>query len=128
MSGSQIRLDTHVVVWLYAGDAERLSDRARDLIATCDVVISPLVDLELTYLFEIGRIAAPGAVVLEELDHRIGLRRSDVSLAAVVSAAASLTWTRDPFDRMIAGDASAAACQPMTKDQTILDRFDLAVW
>ena len=53
-----IRLDSHVVVWLYAGQVERLSSRARALLEDHDAVISPIVELELTFLHEIERITA----------------------------------------------------------------------
>jgi len=49
------RLDMHVVAWLYAGLVEQLSDTARELVERCDLIVSPTVELELTYLHEIGR-------------------------------------------------------------------------
>jgi PIN domain nuclease of toxin-antitoxin system len=128
MSGTQIRLDTHVVVWIHTFDSVRLSTRALELVEARDLIVSPAVALELTYLHEIGRIAAPGAVVLDELRKRVGLQVSAVSFDDVVSAASSLPWTRDPFDRLIAGDASAAACELLTRDRLMLEHFPLAVW
>ena len=49
-------------------------------------------------------------------------------LLAVVQAAASLSWTRDPFDRLIVGDALAANCPLLTKDDSIQANLPLAVW
>ena len=51
-----IHLDTHVVVWLYQGDVKKLSQRAQQLIEDNDICISPMVMLEIEYLFEIKRI------------------------------------------------------------------------
>ena len=51
-----IYLDTHVVVWLYAGLTEKLSQKAITLIEDNDICISPIVKLELSYLQEIERI------------------------------------------------------------------------
>ncbi len=128
MSGTPIRLDTHVVVWLYDGRLDRFSDRSLRLIDEQVPTISPMVELELTYLHEIGRLTTlPGAMV-NDLESRIGLQRSSERFDAVVAAAASLSWTRDAFDRLIAGDASAAACELLTKDRYILEHFPLAVW
>lgn len=128
MSGTPIRLDTHVVVWLHQYLPDRLSALALELIEERDLVVSSIVELELTFLHEIGRLRTAPAAVLDGLAQRIGLTRSDVTTQAAVTAAAGLTWTRDPFDRLIVGDASAAACELLTKDRTILDRYPLAVW
>ncbi|MCK4765175.1 MAG: hypothetical protein KAW12_23450 [Candidatus Aminicenantes bacterium] len=44
-------LDTHIVVWLYQGDFSLLSKEAKQTIEKDDIFISPLVSLELQYLF-----------------------------------------------------------------------------
>lgn len=62
-----IRLDTHAIVWLYAGDIERLSPTAVEVIETHALVISPMVQLELTYLHEIGRLMVSGADIVGDL-------------------------------------------------------------
>ena len=41
-----IYLDTHVIVWLYAGLTTRLRPAARDLLNTSDLSISPMVFLQ----------------------------------------------------------------------------------
>jgi len=123
-----IRLDTHVIVWLYTGDIERLSDAAIEVIETHDLLVSPMVQLELTYLHEIGRLTVGGSEIIGDLRDRIGLRLSDEPMASAVHAATSITWTRDPFDRMIVADAIVAATDLLTKDQTILANTSLARW
>jgi PIN domain nuclease of toxin-antitoxin system len=127
---SDLRLDTHVVVWLFQNQTDKLTAMGRDLINNADqLMISPMVLLELTYLHEIGRTNAAGGDVLGDLGERIGLALSGESFAAVARSAATLTWTRDPFDRLIAGDAMAASCKLLTKDATIRDGLAaLAVW
>jgi PIN domain nuclease of toxin-antitoxin system len=122
------RLDTHVVAWLYAGEVERLSPTARELLERGELVISPMVQLELIYLHEAGRLSARGGDVVADLRERVGLHLSDQPFSAVVAAAADLTWTRDPFDRLIVGDAVAANSPLITKDETILSHCGLARW
>lgn len=56
-------LDTHVVVWLYEKDEQRISPLARELIESSDLLVSPMVLLEVEYLFETGRINARAAEV-----------------------------------------------------------------
>jgi PIN domain nuclease of toxin-antitoxin system len=123
-----VRLDTHVVVWLFTGEIERLSATARQRLAVSDVSISPMVELELTYLHEIGRLTVSGAEIVGDLADRIGLIRSVLPFRAAVATAASLTWTRDPFDRLIVADALAVGGDLLTKDQTILANCSLAFW
>ena len=62
-----IYLDTHVVVWLYAGDTERLSVHARQHIESNELLVSPIVLLELAYLKELGRITVDSALIRETL-------------------------------------------------------------
>ncbi len=123
-----MHLDTHVVVWLYTMQSIRFPVRARKLLEQEALAISPVVELELQFLFEIGRTAQPGRVVIEDLEQRIGLRIATTSFASVIDAARQLTWTRDPFDRVIAGQAVAEGAWLLTADETILDKLDLAVW
>ncbi len=123
-----IRLDTHVVVWLFTGETEQLSTDAIDAIEQHQLVISPMVQLELSFLHEIGRLTIGGADMIADLERRIGLRRSDLPLDAIVDTAATLTWTRDPFDRLIVADALVAGAALVTKDRTIHDHTTIASW
>jgi PIN domain nuclease of toxin-antitoxin system len=123
-----IRLDTHVVVWLYTGESERFSAKAAERLAQEDLVISPIVDLELAYLFEVGRLRVPGTSIVSDLKERLGLQHSAQSLASAVAAAIPLNWTRDPFDRLIVGDALGANSRLLTKDSSILANCTLAEW
>mgnify|MGYP001556262566 CR=1 FL=1 len=123
-----IRLDTHVVVWLYTGETEQLSTAAVAAIEQHELVVSSMVQLELSYLHEIGRLTIGGADIVADLERRVGLRRSDLALEALVDTAASLTWTRDPFDRLIVADALVAGAALITKDRTIHRHTTITRW
>jgi PIN domain nuclease of toxin-antitoxin system len=123
-----IRLDTHVVVWLYTGEIEQLSATAIAELEEHTPVISPMVQLELSYLHEIGRLTIGGSDIVADLTRRIGLRLSEAPLDALVETGAALTWTRDPFDRLIVADALVAGATLLTKDRTIHDRTAIAHW
>jgi PIN domain nuclease of toxin-antitoxin system len=86
------------------------------------------VELELTYLYEVGRVTEPAAAPLGALRRTIGLEVADASLTAVAQAAATLSWTRDPFDRLIAAQAVVADAPLVTADRTILANLPLATW
>ncbi|GCA81805.1 type II toxin-antitoxin system VapC family toxin [Microcystis aeruginosa] len=62
-----IYLDTHIVVWLYAGLTAKLSDCAKHLINENKLYISPIVRLGLQYLYEIGRITEKSDDIVLEL-------------------------------------------------------------
>ncbi|HET8638953.1 MAG TPA: type II toxin-antitoxin system VapC family toxin [Solirubrobacterales bacterium] len=123
-----ILLDTHVVGWLYGGADQRIPKRVRELIESEQLFVSPVVELELAYLHEIGRVSEPATVPLRALRQSIGLQIADTSLAAVAQTAVELSWTRDPFDRLIAAQAIVAGAPLLTADRTILDHLPLASW
>jgi PIN domain nuclease of toxin-antitoxin system len=117
-----------VVGWLYEGVEHRLPTRARELIESEPPSISPLVELELAYLYEVRRVTEPASVPLAALRQAIGLTIGDVSLAELAHAATDLTWTRDPFDRLIAAQAIVANAPLVTADRKILANLPLATW
>lgn len=92
------------------------------------LAVSPIVELELTYLYEIGRVSEPASAPLSALRRAFGLEVVDTSLAELVQAAASLTWTRDPFDRLISAHAIVADAPLITADETIRANLPLATW
>ena len=75
-----------------------------------------------------GGVRTPAAVVIEEQSARLELIVADVSSAAVCEAALALTWTRDPFDRLLAAHAIVSAIPLATKDETIRRNLPLAWW
>lgn len=87
-----------------------------------------MVELELTYLYEVGRVTEPAAAPLSALRRTMGLQVADASLVAVTQAAAGLPWTRDPFDRLISAQAIVAGAPLVTADRTILEHLPLATW
>ncbi len=123
-----IYLDTHIVVWLYAGKIEKLSEPAKELINDHEVFISPAVRLELQYLFEIQRVTDEANEIVFDLSDRIGLKLCDKSFNTIVSNALDLSWTRDPFDRIIVANATVNRNILVTKDQNILKNYEKAMW
>ena len=123
-----MHLDTHVVAWLFAGHINHLPPAVRRRLDSEPLIISPVVELELAYLHEIGRTTQPPGVVLPELGGAVGLTVSGAPFGAVVGAAIGLAWTRDPFDRLIAAQALVENEALLTKDERIRKHLDLAVW
>lgn len=123
-----IYLDTHVVVWLYAGLIDKLSDTAHRLINENDIFISPVVRLELQYLFEVERVTVAPDTIVADLANRIGLQVCAKPFNRIVSEALAATWTRDPFDRLIAAHASLNGDILVTKDGNMLRHYAHARW
>jgi PIN domain nuclease of toxin-antitoxin system len=123
-----VHLDTHIVVWLYIHRDEAFSRRARHLIDTEPLTVSPMVAVELDLLYEVGRTEGPASVVLNGLELTLGLTVSSQPFLAVARAATDLTWTRDPFDRLICAQAVAEHRLLLTKDHTIRKNLALARW
>jgi PIN domain nuclease of toxin-antitoxin system len=123
-----IYLDTHVVVWLYAGRTDLLPPRARSLLDANDLLISPMVALELQYLYEIDKTTEPAGPVLRALAREIGLRQCDLPFADVVEASLRETWTRDPFDRIAVAQCRLRGAALLTKDRGIHAHCEEAVW
>jgi len=116
---TDLHLDTHVVVWLAAGEFDRIPHSLQQRLESDSLRISPMVRLELTYLHEKGRLSEPAGRVLDQLEHAIGLVEAPGPFGAAVRAAESLIWTRDPFDRVIAAHALASFATLATKDEVI---------
>jgi PIN domain nuclease of toxin-antitoxin system len=123
-----IYLDTHVVVWLYAGLTDKLSDLAKLLINKHELYISPIVRLELQYLYEIGRIADESDMIQADLFNKIGLRVCEKAFNLIIGQALEINWTRDPFDRLIVGNALVNGKILLTKDKNILANYKKAQW
>ncbi len=125
---SVIHLDTHAVVWLAAGELGRFAPFVQVLLPKRGCAISPMVRLELDYLHEIGRIRIPAQDIVQDLIGKIGLAIDSTPFADIVIEAANLTWTRDPFDRLICATARAAGASLLSKDATILANEPSAFW
>lgn len=82
-----IFLDTHIVVWLYAGQVTKLSKTVIDQIENSELFISQVVRLELQYLFEIGRITVTPETIIKSLNISIGLKISQMNAEQVFNQA-----------------------------------------
>ncbi len=108
---------------------EKLSSDAKYLINEHDLYISPIVRLELDYLFEIGKITCHADLILTDLSERIGLTVCAKEFNTIMGQALQCTWTRDPFDRLIVGQAAVVNRNKLlTKDRRILANYSKAVW
>jgi PIN domain nuclease of toxin-antitoxin system len=124
-----VYIDTHIVIWLCEGLVEKLTPAASHSIESSQVEISPMVLVELEYLFGIKRIVKPPLALLDQLKTLIGLRMSDHPFSAVAQTALFETWTRDPFDRIIVAQARSDGYSGLiTADEKIQQNYTKTIW
>ncbi len=128
-SQSLVYLDTHIVVWLYAGLLDKFTPKAKAGIDDNNVVISQFVRLELQYLYEIGRIKVEPDKIIGELASEIDLRISECPLNNIIEKALIINWTRDVFDRLLVAETMREeSLLLITADKKIREKFTQALW
>jgi PIN domain nuclease of toxin-antitoxin system len=123
-----IYLDTHVVVWLYGDIAKKLSPLAENLIRENDIYISPMIRLELQYLYEIGRLGSSPDQIIEYLANQANLKTCEKEFSLIIQQTMQITWTRDVFDRLIVANAMVNGNILLSKDHKILENYIHARW
>ncbi|MGO8757826.1 MAG: type II toxin-antitoxin system VapC family toxin [Terracidiphilus sp.] len=122
-------LDTNAVVRLGHGRLRAIGREASRLIARAELLISPMVLLELEYLYEIGRLQRPARDIQRKVEHELGVRLCDLPFADVARAALDEKWTRDAFDRMIVAQAKVNGFAPLiSSDEMIAEHYPRTVW
>jgi PIN domain nuclease of toxin-antitoxin system len=123
-----IYLDTHVVAFLYEDAGASLPPLSRSLITENELLLSPMVVLELQYLFEIKRLTVPPGTIIGTIQRAARLRICDLPFEDVTRVALRETWTRDPFDRIIVAQARLREITLITKDRMIREQYERATW
>lgn len=121
-------LDTHAALRLSDGRG-RIGRDAAQLIRRADLLCSPIVFIELEYLFEIGRTTLSAKDILKKLEHELGARLCELPFAKVAAAAVHEKWTRDVFDRTIVAQARVNGLSPLiSADEKIAANYPRTVW
>lgn len=123
-----IYLDTHVLLWLWLGDTDKISRAAREAAETADLLASPVSLLELELLHEIGRLEPSASALISTLASDIGLRVCELPFRTVAEHGLKENWTSDPFDRLLVANARAAGAALITKDERIRAHYARAIW
>lgn len=121
-------LDTHAAVFLWEGKVELFGAGSREILERSVLRISPMVRLEMQFLKEVGKLKVDPDQILGALGSDLGVTTTSDPLDALVPLAMPLSWTRDPFDRMIVATAMLHQAPLVTRDGRIHDYFPGAVW
>jgi PIN domain nuclease of toxin-antitoxin system len=113
-----ILLDTNAAIWIDRGHR-----RTRELLRSrMPLFLSPASILELQFLLEAGRIRLKaGSVHAFAEDDRWSV--DEPPAASWFVGALALTWTRDPFDRLIIAHARHRRWRLATADGPVIDRL-----
>lgn len=90
--------------------------------------ISPMVRLELQYLHEIGRINPTADTIIADLVQCVGLTICAKPFNDVIANATQLSWTRDPFDRILVAHAGLDNDILITGNHAIRTYYPHARW
>ncbi len=118
-----VLLDTHFLIWTTL-QSKRL-EQFRWLGKYLPWGVSPVSLLELQYLSEVGRLQVEQPEFTDTLmqDRRFVI--DEVPLLALTRRAFPLSWTRDPFDRLLAAHSSARRVPLCTVDRQIVTNHHL---
>jgi len=122
-------LDTNVAVWLAQGQLDRISKPATKYVQDSSLLISPMVLIELEYLYEIRRLLIPARDIYLKLKSEIAVHVCELPFPEVADRALNEKWTRDPFDRIIVAQAKAGGLSYLlSADSDIQEHYPRAVW
>jgi PIN domain nuclease of toxin-antitoxin system len=113
-----ILLDTSALIWLDQGHA-RTRTLAR---GHRQLYVSPVSLLELQFLIEARRIRLRDAT-LESVTADDRWLLDDPPASAWFAQALDLSWTRDPFDRLLVAHARLRGWRLATGDASLLQRL-----
>jgi len=122
-------LDTNAAIRLSHGRSRIIGKEASRLIDRGELLISPMVVLELELLYDIRRLNQSARDLQRKLEHELGVRVCDLPFEEVADAALDEKWTRDPFDRMIVASAKLRGLAPLiSSDEKIAKHYPRTVW
>ena len=123
-----VYLDTHLVLWLYAGSLDLISKYVLRLLDENDLYLSPIVELELQFLKESKRIKKAPRHIIEALHKEINVKFCTKDFHNIIQESLNLHWTRDPFDRILVAHAALNKNVLLTKDDIIRANYKQALW
>jgi PIN domain nuclease of toxin-antitoxin system len=113
-----ILLDTHAVIWISQGHR-----RVRPLQRFPRIYLSPASLLEIQFLLDAGRVRLRDGRSPTMLAGDDRWRLDEPPAAKWFATACELSWTRDPFDRLLAAHARLRGWKLATADSLLIARL-----
>lgn len=118
----RLLLDTHVLLWLLAGD-KRLTRSSREMLTGADTVVVSVVSAwEIALKAVAGKLRAP--TNLEEAVLESGLTTTTLGFADIEESTRLPAHHSDPFDRILVAQARVRGLTFVTRDRQ-LERYDV---
>ena len=113
-----ILLDTHAMIWLATGQR-----RAAPLERLPRLYLSPVSVLEAQFLIDAGKLTLAGGRSADLVVNDSRWRLDEPPAARWFIAACESSWTRDPFDRLLAAHARVRGWKVATADRHLIERL-----
>lgn len=121
----KLLLDTHFLLWIALEvpriDAFPWLERYRPW------GVSPVSFLEVQFLSEVGRLDAKTSEFAAAIGQDARFVVDEVPLVSLIDRAIPLSWTRDPFDRLLAAHSEARRAPLCTLDRRLRSEHGLIV-
>lgn len=122
-------LDTNIMVWLATGKLRKLSKDAERVVRQANLLVSPMVLLELEYLFDLGRTRLRSRDLQAKVEREVGVQVCELSFRSIAATAIDEGWTTDPFDRLIVANAKANGFASLVSaDEEFKTYYPKTVW
>ncbi|MCY3862039.1 MAG: type II toxin-antitoxin system VapC family toxin [bacterium] len=126
---STVLLDTQVFLWMHAAP-DRLSSSAQSMLADSSqrVLLSAVSSWEIAIKHALGRLDLPEPPAEYVLSRIASSRLTAIAIehSHALFAGALPLHHRDPFDRLLIGQAGELGIPVMTSDQ-VFDQYDVGV-
>ena len=116
-------LDTHFLIWIVS-ESRRLSSYPW-LEKYKPWAVSPISLLEIQLLAEVGRRHIDNPRFANQVMSDPRFQFDDVPFSTLVQRSLDLSWTRDPFDRLIAAHSLVRRVPLCSVDQAMLEHHKL---
>ena len=125
MSSTSVLIDTHVLIWVIS-QSKNLKE-VPWIENFSSLSISPITLLEMKYLWESGRIPIDFPTFLSRLKRDEYFQVDDVSFDELCTKAFDISWTRDPFDRLLVAHSQLREIPLGTCDTAIRKNYSLVL-
>lgn len=125
---NEVYLDTHTLIWLENGELHKFKADSLSYLANCPLKISPMVKLELQYLYECKRLAQNAEAIIQSVMNKIDFTICPKNWLDIVNQAIYCDFTRDVFDRFIVAHAMLDNSILISKDERLTRHYANCVW
>lgn len=116
-----VLIDTHVLIWVLTR-SRKLKD-LQWLDRFSHLTVSPVSLLEMRFLHEVNRLSLDFSDVVAKLKRDEYFCIDTIPLDELCAAAYDLSWTRDPFDRLLVAHSHVRSLPLGTVDTRIIENY-----